>query len=126
MRRVFLVALMVAALSALVAAQRNYNPATEVTVSGTIEEVLQVTQGRGGSGTHLKLKTTGGLMDIHVGPTRFLENQKFSLSKGDEVTVVGSKVKDAVIARELKKGDAVLVLRDSQGVPKWSRGARPN
>ena len=107
--------------------QRRYDPATETTVTGTVEDVMQITHpGRGGSGTHLRLKTETGVIEVHVGPTWYLESQKASFAKGDAVTVTGSKVGGAVIAREVKKGDAVLTLRDKQGVPKWSRGGRPS
>lgn len=127
MRRTFLLLAVVAGLSVALAAQqgkwRNYDPATETTVTGTVEDVVQVShQGRGGPGTHLKLKTEAGVVDVHVGPTRYVEAQKFSLAKGDQITVTGSKVNNAVIAREIKKGDATLTLRDAQGVPKWSKG----
>jgi hypothetical protein len=43
--------------------------------------------------------------------------------------VTGSKVKydggDALVAREIKKGDKVLTLRDEKGNPAWSMGRRP-
>jgi hypothetical protein len=108
---------------------RNYNPATEVTVQGTVEEVTQVTRGRGWGGTHLTLKTAGGTLDVHLGPSRFLQANKFEVSKGDHIKVLGSKVQyqghDALIAREVTKGDQKLTLRDAQGIPKWSgRGQR--
>jgi hypothetical protein len=43
---------------------------------------------------------------------------------GDEVEVTGSEItfqnKPAIIAAEVKKGDEVLRLRDSDGVPAWA------
>ena len=131
MRQTFLLLAVVAGLSVALAAQqgkmRNYDPATETTVAGTVEDVVQIAHQGRGSGTHLKLKTDAGVVHVHVGPTRYLEAQKFSVAKGDQITVTGSKVKNAVIAREIKKGDTSITLRDAQGVPKWSRGvARPS
>ena len=45
-------------------------------------------------------------------------------SKGDEIAVTGSKVKqdgaDVVLAREVVKGNDTLVLRDDKGNPVWS------
>jgi hypothetical protein len=109
---------------------RIYNPATEVTVRGTVEQVSQVTHGQGWSGTHLTVQTDAGKLDIHLGPSRFLEAQKFTVSKGDQVEVIGSKVQyqghDALIAREITKGDQKLTLRDAQGIPAWSGGGRSN
>jgi hypothetical protein len=45
-------------------------------------------------------------------------------SKGDEIAVTGSKVKqdgaDLVLAREVVKGNVTLVLRDDKGNPVWT------
>jgi len=121
-----IVAGMAMVLAAQQRGQRNYDPASEVTISGTVADVVQIShQGRRGSGTHLKLTTDAGVVAVHVGPARYLEAQKFSVAKGDQVTVTGSKIKNAVIAREIRKGDSSITLRDAQGVPKWSRGRGP-
>jgi hypothetical protein len=57
-----------------------------------------------------------------------VSSQGFSFAKGDQVEVIGSRVRmdstDGVIAREIKKDDKVLTLRDAQGFPKWSRAGR--
>jgi hypothetical protein len=108
---------------------RMYNPDTETTVKGTVEEVKQVPGRRGASdGTHLILKTDKETLEVHLGPTAFLESQKFTFVKGDQIEVIGSKVKvggaDALLAREVKKGDKTLTLRNAQGVPAWSGGRR--
>jgi hypothetical protein len=46
------------------------------------------------------------------------------LEKGDKIEVKGSRItfegKPVIIAAEIKKGDSVLVLRDSTGVPAWA------
>ncbi|MGH9681644.1 MAG: hypothetical protein ACRD4Y_16990 [Candidatus Acidiferrales bacterium] len=107
-----------------------YDPATEVTLNGTIEAVKQVKGPRGWAGTHLSLKTDTGTIDVHAGPSWFLARNKVSLQKGDEIEVTGSKVKfngsDAVIVRELKKDGTTVTLRNAQGIPAWSRGRRGN
>jgi hypothetical protein len=105
-----------------------YDPKTEATVKGTIEEVQQQTGKRGWSGTHLILKTDAATFDVHVGPSGYLAQQKFPLVKGDMIEVVGSKVtiagKEALLAREVTKDGKTLVLRNAQGIPQWSRGRR--
>jgi hypothetical protein len=107
-----------------------YNPATETTVKGTVEEVKQIQGGprSGQGGTHLILKTDKETLEVHLGPTTFLEKQKFTFAKGDQIEVIGSRVKingaDALLAREVKKGDKTLTLRNAQGVPAWSGGRR--
>ncbi len=107
---------------------RVYNPATEVTVNGVVDDVVQNQGKQGGAGTHIMLKSGADLLAVHLGPSAFLAKNNFTLAKGDQVEVTGSKVqldgKDVVIAREVKKGASVLTLRDSAGIPKW-RGS-PN
>ena len=105
-----------------------YDPKTEVTVKGTIEDVQQLTGRRGWSGTHLVLKTDAATFDVHVGPSSYIAQQKFAFAKGDMIEVIGSKVtiadKQALLAREITKDGKTLVLRNAQGVPQWSRGQR--
>jgi hypothetical protein len=108
---------------------RMYDPTTETTVKGTVEEIKQISGPRGGpGGAHLILKTDKETLEVHLGPTAFLEQEKFTFAKGDQVEVTGSKVKigatDALLAREVKKGDKTLTLRNAQGVPMWSGGRR--
>jgi DNA/RNA endonuclease YhcR with UshA esterase domain len=106
---------------------RRYDPATEVTVKGTVEEVKQQTGRHSWNGTHLTLKTDTETLDVHVGPSWFLTQKEFPLAKGDEVEITGSKVTigtgTAVVAREVRKDGKTLTLRDSKGVPQWSRRA---
>lgn len=105
----------------------RYDTATETTYKGTVEEVRQHSRaGMAGTGTHLIVKSDDQMLDVHLGPTDFLAAQQMSFAKGDQIEVTGSKVKfgdaEAIIAREIKKGDKTLTLRDAKGVPKWSRG----
>jgi hypothetical protein len=104
---------------------RMYNPATEVTLKGSVESVYHMGP-QGWGGTHLSLKTDQETIDVRVGPSCFLAQNKMSFAKGDKVDVTGSRVKfwnkDALIAREIKKGGETLTLRDAQGVPAWWSG----
>lgn len=109
---------------------RNYNPATETTVKGTVEGVMQTTGRHGWSGVHLSLKTDQGIYDVHVGPASYVSAQQFTFAKGDSIEVTGSKTKmngkDVVIARQITKDGKTLTLRDQQGFPKWSMAASKN
>ncbi|MGB5634584.1 MAG: hypothetical protein WBM86_17630 [Waterburya sp.] len=40
-------------------------------------------------------------------------------SKGSRISIDG---KPAIVAREIRKGDRILVLRDENGIPMWRRG----
>ena len=107
-------------------ADSNYDPKTETTVSGVVEEVKQQAGPRGITGTHAVVKTENGVLDVHLGPSDFLSKQGLALAKGDSVEIVGSKVtmngKEALIAREVKKSNKTFVLRSASGKPMWSGG----
>ncbi len=105
--------------------QRMYNPATVETISGTVELVHRITPMKGMSyGVHLQLKTEKETISVHLGPGWYIERLDTKIEKGDKIEVKGSGVtmmdKPAIIAAEVKKGDNVLVLRDSAGIPAWS------
>jgi hypothetical protein len=65
------------------------------------------------------------MLEVHVGPSSFLAGKNISFVNGDRIQITGSKVTregaEALIAREIKKGDSRLVLRDAKGFPVWSR-----
>jgi hypothetical protein len=109
---------------------RNYNPATEVTVKGAVEEVTQTTGRRGWAGIHLTLKADEGAYDVHVGPASYISAQQFAFAKGDSVEVIGSKTNvggtEVLIARQITKDGKTLTLRDERGFPKWSRRSWQN
>jgi hypothetical protein len=109
-------------------ARRRYDPKTEVTVKGTVENVQQYTGRRGWNGVHLTLKTDSSTLNVHVGPSAYISQQHFSFAKSDTIEVVGSKTTlagtEALLAREITKDGKTLVLRDAQGIPQWARGRR--
>jgi len=78
---------------------------------------------------HVAVKADGQTMDVHLGPTWFLQREGIELAKADAVEVTGSVVDSEgatfLIARELKKGQKAVRLRDEQGVPAWSGGRQP-
>ncbi len=107
---------------------RNYDPKTEVKIKGTVEDVQQHEGRRGGTGTHLILKTDSGTLPVHVGPSAYIAKKQFSFSKGDQIEVLGSKVSlagtETLIAREITKEGKTLVLRNAQGIPEWAGANR--
>ena len=109
---------------------RMYDPDTVSTLRGKATAVT-VVPGRGGrtGGTHVTLDGADQTMEVRLGPTWFLEREGLEIAKGDSIEVTGSVIESDgdsfLIARELKKGDKVLKLRDEQGVPVWSGGRRP-
>lgn len=106
----------------------RYDPSTEATIRGTVQEVRQVPGRREVPGMHVVVKSDQESIEVHLGPSTFLAEQKLALQKGDVVEVVGSRVTigdaTAIIAREIRKGDQKVTLRDAQGIPQWSRGPK--
>ncbi len=110
-------------------ASPRYDPKTEVTVKGTVEEVKEYpSPGGRRTGQHVTLKTDSGSLDVHLGPTDYWKKNGFELAKGDSIEVTGSKSKvddtEVLLAREVKKGEKTVTLRNAQGIPAWSRGRR--
>ena len=104
---------------------RMYNPTTVETIKGKVSKVEKITPMKGMYyGVHILVKTDKEELSVHLGPGWFIENQDTKINEGDEVEITGSKVtfqgKPALIAAQLKKGDATLVLRDPNGFPTWS------
>jgi hypothetical protein len=107
----------------------NYDPKSELTLTGTVEGINRTGYANmPGMGVHLILKTGDETTEVHLGPAVFID-KKMTFKKDDTVQITGSKVtmmgKSVVIAREVKKGNEVLKLRDQNGVPLWSRGRMP-
>lgn len=107
------------------AAQRNYNPATVVTVEGRVDKVLysQAVKGRSDRGIHLAISVGSEKMEVHLGPASFVEG-KMTFAGGDAVKVEGSKLtspgKSVIIAKRVSKGTSTLTLRNDDGTPLWA------
>lgn len=114
-----------------------YDIKNETSFKGTVEAVEQVTPegrmagrmgGRSMTGTHVRLKTASGTFEVHLGPTSYLEEKKLKLEKGEEIEVLGSRIRMAddyvVLAREVRRGGETWTLRDENGRPLWRMGRR--
>ena len=110
-------------------AMRMVNPAVSETVSGSVMDVYQTasTQGQG-TGLHLLLKTDGEMLDVHLGPEWYLDQQDFRVEPGDSLAIKGERFTKygapALIAFEMQKGEQVLSLRDQEGLPQWKGSPR--
>jgi DNA/RNA endonuclease YhcR with UshA esterase domain len=103
----------------------KYDTATEVTLKGTVTKVEGHVGRMGWNGTHLVVSFGAETLTVHVGPSDYLTQQGFSFAAGDQIEVTGSRINfegsNVLIAREIKQEDKVLTLRNSQGIPAWSR-----
>jgi hypothetical protein len=112
-----------------------YDTKTEVTVSGTVESVETIAgpaargrQGLGGTHLVLRIETETEMLEVHLGPSAFLNEKNINIVKGDAVEILGSRItidnKPVLLARQIKKGDKTWALRDASGRPMWSRPRR--
>ena len=114
-----------AAAQSNAAGEAPYDPATEVTVRGTVQEVKEMKTVV--TVTHLVLGTADhGSVEVHLGPSSWVMKQSVSFKTGDPIEIIGSRVKyagsDVIVARQIRKGGQTLTLRDTQGISQWSRG----
>lgn len=105
-----------------------FDPATVQTLKGKVTGIERIEMEMcHGAGVHLMLESDAERISVHLGPAWYLDNQDQTLDVGDEIEVTGSKTtyrgEPAIIAAEVKRGDAVLRLRDERGFPAW-RGWR--
>jgi hypothetical protein len=102
----------------------KYDVHAETKMKGTVEEVKLPPKGSEKEIAHLLVKTGTDTVDVYLCPKSFLDDMGVSFSKGDEIALTGSKVKqgeaDLILAREVVKGTDTLVLRDEKGNPVWS------
>jgi hypothetical protein len=101
----------------------KYELGAEMKTKGVIDEVNLMSVGKRKDFTELIIKNGDDKIHIYVCPKPFEDEMGISFSKGDQITVTGSKVKhegaDVILAREVAKGEDTLLFRDAQGTPVW-------
>ena len=103
-------------------AQRNlsYDMSRETVLEG---KVLQFTPASSAAplGAHVTVQTGSGVIDVHLGSARLLEANRFSLASGEGIRIVGENVAYGTgtqfLARVIQKGDQVLAVRSTRGLP---------
>jgi hypothetical protein len=101
----------------------KYDLQTETRTKGVVDEVNLLSFGTRKDFTELVLKSGDDKVLIYVCPKPFQEEMGITFTKGDEIAVTGSKVKqdasDIILVRELVKGTDTLMFRDDKGKPVW-------
>ncbi len=101
----------------------KYDLQTETKTKGVVDEINVLTWGTRKDFTELIIKSGDDKLHIYVCPKPFQEEMGISFSKGDEIAVTGSKIKqetsDVILARQLVKGTDTLMFRDNKGNPVW-------
>jgi hypothetical protein len=102
----------------------KYDLHTETKMKVTVDEVKLSPTGSGKQIAYLLVKSGTDSVDVYLCPKSFFDDMGMSFSKGDEVTLTGSKVNqgeaDLILAREVVKGNDTFVLRDDKGNPVWN------
>lgn len=102
----------------------KYDLKTELRVKGVVADTdNHQCPISGGLGSHLVLKTQESTIAVHLAPTKFVQQYELNLKRGDNVEVIGTKIlfedKDAMLARQVIRGEETFVFRDASGNPAW-------
>jgi len=102
----------------------RYEVATVIDVDATVMDVREVPRNNPLSGLHLTVKIESDTVDVFLGPVDFLKEFEITFVKGDKLEVIGSKVKfggaHIVLARQVRRDETTLYLRDVKGKPHWT------
>jgi hypothetical protein len=101
----------------------KYDLHTELKTKGVVDEVNLLSFGTRKDFTELIVKSGDDKVHIYVCPKPFQDEMGITFTKGDEISVTGSKIKqetsDVILARELIRGTDTLLFRDDKGNPVW-------
>ncbi len=104
-------------------AEIRYDPATVVSISGSVQDVQEVTEPPALKGVHVYLSGEKGTVQVYISPASFLKAFSITFVRGDQLQISGSKIRfhgaDLVLARQLRRDSDILVLRDEKGNPYW-------
>jgi len=105
----------------------QYEVGREVNLVGTVSSVVENSK-TGPLGTHVMVQSGSGLVDVHVGSSKYLATNKVNLKSGDSVRFVGENFTvgtDTVFyARIVQDGTAAVAVRSPKGMPLWKNGKR--
>ena len=101
----------------------KYDPATETTFKGVVEQVKLVPPTGGKPFAYLVLKGSPDAVQVFLCPKKFLDDIGVEFKADEQIEVTGSKVKqdgaDLTLAREVVKGGETLTFRFKDGKPAW-------
>lgn len=103
----------------------RYDSATVADVMGVVDSIREVAAPTPLAGIFISLKCEdGSMIDVYLGPASFAKEFVSNFAKRSQIQVTGSKVKSGnatlLLAREVRKGEITLYLRDKHGKPFWN------
>lgn len=95
-----------------------YDSKRETVLEGTVVSYSESAQ-TAPIGAHATLRTASGDVDVHLGPTSYLQAKHFSLTAGEQVSFAGATSvvngKSVFLARTAQKGNQVIAIRSPRG-----------
>jgi len=121
--RVFALAALAFASTGAFSQAPKYDPSTETTFKGVVEQLKLVPPSGTKSVVYLVLKSTPDNSEVFLCPKSFLDQIGVTFKADEAIEVTGSKVKqngtDLTLAREIVKNGETLTLRFKDGKPAW-------
>lgn len=127
-----LLLLLLAGASSVVSQEKNSSPQANYAYAQANEQTLRgwVVETRdfhcpvsGTMGSHITVKNETSTVEVHLAPAQFMKQYEINIRKGDNVTVVGSKIsfegKTALIAKSVAVGRETYNFRNQVGKPLW-------
>ena len=106
----------------------TYDAAREVTINGTVQEVVTKRVLGSPAGTHLLVARAEGLVDAHVGPFLAKDTQA-ALHAGLPVQIIGALAqvngKQYLLARQIIFGGRTIIVRNEHGALAHAQSPRP-
>jgi hypothetical protein len=96
-----------------------YDASKETKIQGSITKINAVNTGF--AGTHVKLESSEGAVDVHLGAGPAADPARLGLSVGQSVEITGMMAtvggRNVFLARTLVEGDRTITLRNEHGIP---------
>jgi hypothetical protein len=99
---------------------QTYSVARESLLQGTVV-AYAASSSVAPFGAHVSVRTSSGLVDIHLGNGKLLSANQVTLNAGDAVSITGENIAygqtTVFVARLVQKGAQSVALRSQHGVP---------
>jgi hypothetical protein len=100
--------------------ENAYSVSRETTLQGKVV-AYSATSTTAPMGAHVKVQTSSGVVDVHLGNAHLLAASHLSLAAGDSVSITGENVPfgsgTMFAARVIQKGATSVTLRSRNGMP---------
>lgn len=100
----------------------EYDVSKETRFQGVIDEMKdRICPISRGVGSHLTVKVDEKVYEVHVAPVKFVKMYGAAFQRGETVEIVGVIIQgtEAILPREIRRGNQGLVFRDEKGRPIW-------